>query len=221
MNKDTVLEKVVENLKLAGTLLKDNALDEVVNLAYQEYELNIRGVKSAFNNFIIDYDASEKSQNAVSEDLARMLKIRFKSNAPRRPPRVILLGPPGSGRSTQATAIARQFGLVHICTRTLLKNEISKKSAVSTVIKQCIDEGRMVADNYVLPIVEQRMKQTDCKLNGWILDGFPQTEGQINLLKNLKIKPSLVCIFEQPEDVSISRITHRRIDPETGDLFNL
>ena len=193
----------------------------MAQLSYQEYELNIRGVKSAFNNFIIDYDASEKSQNAVSEDLARMLKIRFKSNAPRRPPRVILLGPPGSGRSTQATAIARQFGLVHICTRTLLKNEISKKSAVSTVIKQCIDEGRMVADNYVLPIVEQRMKQTDCKLNGWILDGFPQTEGQINLLKNLKIKPSLVCIFEQPEDVSISRITHRRIDPETGDLFNL
>ena len=64
--------------------------------------MNIRGVKTAFNNFIIDYDAANKSLGDVANDLARMLRIRFKSNAPRRPPRVILLGPPGSGRSTQA-----------------------------------------------------------------------------------------------------------------------
>ena len=47
------------------------------------------------------------------------------------------------------------------------------------------------------------MKQTDCKVNGWILDGFPMSETQINLLKELKIKPSLVCIFDQSEEVTI------------------
>jgi len=59
-----------------------------------------------------------------------MLRIRFRSNAPRRPPRVILLGPPGSGRSTQSSIIAKRYGLVHICTRSLLKSEIAKKPEI-------------------------------------------------------------------------------------------
>lgn len=79
----------------------------------------------------------------------------------------------------------------------------------------------MVPDSYVLPIVQMRLKQTDCKINGWILDGFPQTELQINLLRDLKIKPSLVCVFEQSEEVSLTRITHRRIDPEVGTVYNM
>ena len=66
----------------------------------------------------------------MANELARMLRIRFRSNAPRRPPRVILLGPPGSGRSTQASQIAKRYGLVHICARSLLKNEVSKNPEV-------------------------------------------------------------------------------------------
>ena len=62
--------------------------------------MHIKGVKSAFNGFIYEYNAVDKAQNDVANDLARMLRIRYRSNAPRRPPRVILLGPPGSGRST-------------------------------------------------------------------------------------------------------------------------
>lgn len=53
------------------------------------------------------------------------------------------------------------------------------------------------------------------------MDGFPQTDPQINLLKSLKIRPSLVCIFEQPEEESIRRISNRRIDPTTGIYYNL
>lgn len=75
-------------------------MDDVANQAMEEYELHIKGVKSAFKGFIYDYNAIDKAQNDVANDLARMLRIRFRSNAPRRPPRVILLGPPGSGRST-------------------------------------------------------------------------------------------------------------------------
>jgi adenylate kinase len=63
-----------------------------------------------------------------------MLRIRYRSNAPRRPPRVILLGPPGSGRSTQADIIAKNYGLVHICTRTLLKHEIARNPDTAKII---------------------------------------------------------------------------------------
>jgi adenylate kinase len=75
-----------------------------------------------------------------------MLRIRFRSNAPRRPPRVILLGPPGSGRSTQASIIAKKYGLVHISTRALLKNEIARNPEIGQLITRCIDSGHLVPD---------------------------------------------------------------------------
>ncbi len=83
-----------------------------------------------------------------------MLRIRYRSNAPRRPPRVILLGPPGSGRSTQAEVISKRYGLVHICTRTLLKQEISRNPDAGKQISAALDNGQLVPDHIVLPLVE-------------------------------------------------------------------
>ena len=79
----------------------------------------------------------------------------------------------------------------------------------------------MVPDEVVISLVEQRIKQSDCRVNGWVLDGFPITDAQINLLKSLKIRPSLVCLFEQPEEESIRRLTNRRVDPTSGTYYNL
>jgi 2-phosphoglycerate kinase len=94
----------------------------------------MRGVNSTFKGFIYEYQGDEKEQNEVANDLARMLRIRYKSDAPRRPPRVILLGPPGSGRSTQAKILSSRFGLVHVCTRSLIKEEIVRKPELAQVI---------------------------------------------------------------------------------------
>lgn len=141
-----------------------------------EYELHIKGVKNAFNGFIYEYSAADRAQNDVANDLARMLRIRYRSNAPRRPPRVILLGPPGSGRSTQSEIIAKRYHLVHICMRTLLKAEIKRNPDIGKIITASIDNGQLVPDSIVIPLVEQRLKQSDCRVNGWILDGFPQTD---------------------------------------------
>ena len=77
----------------------------------------MRGVNEAFDQFIFEHDAADKAQVDVGNELKKMLSLRFKSNAPRRPPRVIILGPPGSGRDTQALMVAQQFGLVHISAR--------------------------------------------------------------------------------------------------------
>lgn len=77
----------------------------------------MRGVNDAYNQFIIEFDAVDKQQSDVANELGKMLKLKFKSNAPRRPPRVVLLGPPGSGCSTQAKALSEYFGLVHVSVR--------------------------------------------------------------------------------------------------------
>lgn len=170
------MTRVKNNLIQSNTTLYGPELEEVANQAIDEYDLHINGVKSAFNGFVYEYNAVDKAQNDVANDLARMLRIRYRSNAPRRPPRVILLGPPGSGRSTQASIIARNYGLVHICTRSLLKSEIQRNPDTAKVIAQALDSGNLVPDQIVLSVVEQRLKQSDCRVNGWILDGFPQTD---------------------------------------------
>ena len=100
VKRTTSITKVKNNLIAANTTLYGPELDEVANQALEEYDLHVRGVRTAFKGFIYEYNAIDKAQNDVANELARMLRIRYRSNAPRRPPRVILLGPPVSGRST-------------------------------------------------------------------------------------------------------------------------
>jgi len=87
-----------------------------------------------------------------------MLSLRFKPNAPRRPPRIVILGPPGSGRDTQAAIIAKQFGLVHVSTRQLLQKELVENPRVGKIISACNDNGEMIPDAIVNRLIEKRLK---------------------------------------------------------------
>jgi adenylate kinase len=95
----------------------------------------------------------------------------------------------------------------------MVKAEIQAKPHLGKVISAALHKGDPVPDEICIQIMEQRLKQSDCKVNGWILDGFPQSEAQVNLLKAMRLKPSLVCLFEQTEQVSLNRLKNRRVDP--------
>jgi SpoVK/Ycf46/Vps4 family AAA+-type ATPase len=118
------LARIKNNLIGVNQSLYGPELEDLATQCLQEYNLNMKGVQEAFDQFIFEHDAQDKAQVDVGNELKKMLSLRFKSNAPRRPPRVIILGPPGTGRDTQATLCAQQFGLVHISARQLLKGEI-------------------------------------------------------------------------------------------------
>ncbi len=87
-----------------------------------------------------------------------MLRIRFKVDAPRRPPRVILLGNPGSGTSTQAKIIAKRFGLVCVSTNGLIKEETQRKPALAHIVTKCMHEGKLIPEEIVIPLIEKRLK---------------------------------------------------------------
>ena len=84
-----------------------------------------------------------------------------------------------------------------------------------------MDTGMQIPDNIVNALIEKRLKQSDCKVNGWVLEGFPYTKSQVNLLKAMSIKPSAVFMFEGSEDESIRRLGNRKMDPNTGIMYNL
>lgn len=193
-----------------------------------EYHLNIRGVEELFKHVIhvIDIHAYVKGykddENTVSsfvEQISRL--IQLKRMSPERRQRLIMIGAPGSGRSTQAELIAKKYGLIHISTSSLLKNEIRLKTERGKRVKECFAQSKLVPDEIICSLIEARIKQSDCKLNGWVLDGFPKTIQQITVLKAMKIKPSRVIVLECAKDVCVDRIVNRSFDPVTGKVYNM
>jgi adenylate kinase len=126
VERDRSIAQLKKTLSPFESIYGKEEIDRMAQNSMNEYDLHIKNVRTAFNHFIYDYNAFGRSQSDVANDIARMLRIKFKSSGPRRPARVILLGPPGSGRSTQAKAIGERFGLVYVCTRRLLKHEVSR-----------------------------------------------------------------------------------------------
>ena len=117
--------------------------------------------------------------------------------------------------------MAQQFGLVRVCTFDMIKAEVKNNPELGRELRKYIDSGMLIPDNIVCNMIEKRLAQADCQVNGWVLEGFPHTEVQINLLKSLNIKPTVVFMFNQSEAQSLKNISFRRVDPRTGAHYNL
>jgi adenylate kinase len=78
-----------------------------------------------------------------------------------------------------------------------------------------------VPDHIINTIIEKRLRQSDCKVNGWVMEGFPYTKAQLNLLKAMKLKPSVAFFFDTTEEESLKRVGNRRVDPMTGMVYDL
>lgn len=201
--------KVKNNLISNATGLYGPELERVANNAIEEYYHHIKGVKElmAEAQLIQEYDANQSRDDVIST-VAKMIQIRIDN--PFRLPRIILMGPPGSGKTYQGEIISKQYGITFVSIRELLNIEIGNKSEKSLEILDCLIKGETIPDDIIMPIVKRRLTRTDCKLNGWILDGFPMTLAQINLLKSLNSKPSMVVAFECNKDKCLARIKERR-----------
>ena len=116
--------------------------------------------------------------------------------------------------------ISKRYGLTHISIKDLLDREIGDKSDDSDEILDWLLKGKNIRDDIIIPIVKKRMMKTDWRLNGWILDGFPMSAAQINLLKNINAKPSMVVLLDCEADKWLGRIKERRYDPHTGRIID-
>ena len=98
--------------------------------------------------------------------------------------KLLIMGPPGVGKGTQAKIIKDKLRIAHISTGELLRQEIAKRTEVGIVAKKYIDQGKLVPDNFLFTIVNERLGQPDCR-DGYILDGFPRTLNQANGLEKI------------------------------------
>ncbi|CAG9312031.1 unnamed protein product [Blepharisma stoltei] len=188
--------------------------------AIEELSYNLNGVKDVYKNQWHEIE-STGTVDKVADKVARIFLMKGRSNAPRRPPKVILLGPPGSGKSTQAQNLSVRYGLTLVSTSQLLRDQINRKSEIGKNIAAIMSTGDMVPDFIITELVRNRLQETDCKMNGWILDGFPKTVEQVRSLKEFKIQPSHVFFLESSDALIYERIEQRRLDPVTGKYYSV
>ena len=138
--------------------------------------------------------------------------------------RLILLGPPGAGKGTQADKIAKEYNIPHISTGDIFRANIKNETELGLKAKQYIDNGELVPDSVVVAIVEDRIKQDDTE-NGFLLDGFPRTENQAlaldDVLKEIGISLDAVININVDSQILVSRITGRRICKECGATYHI
>jgi len=137
----------------------------------------------------------------------------------------VFLGAPGVGKGTIAGMLADHAGLVHVSTGDMLRAEISSGSDLGNQAKECVEEGKLVPDELVSAIVSRRLVDPEIASKGVILDGYPRTVAQAEMLQASLAEAGLdldrVVLFELSRDELISRLTSRRICSDCKAVYSL
>lgn len=136
---------------------------------------------------------------------------------------LVLFGPPGSGKGTQAKMLTQSLRFPHISTGDMLREHISAGDAIGIKVRDILKAGNLVSDDLVNEMVTERIGRPDCE-NGFILDGYPRTLSQAEMLRGLlatrSIEP-IVVHLRVDENKLVSRLTNRRQCPQCGTLYNV
>jgi adenylate kinase len=126
--------------------------------------------------------------------------------------RLILVGPPGAGKGTQAEYLIKHFGIPHIATGNMLRDAVASGTELGKQVEAVLARGDLVSDDLMIAIIRSRLSQADCKA-GFLLDGFPRTTAQAEalhrLLQELKLSLNGVVELSVPEDILVDRIIGR------------
>jgi adenylate kinase len=134
--------------------------------------------------------------------------------------RLILLGPPGAGKGTQAGFICDKFGIPQISTGDMLRAAIKAGTALGLAAKKVMDAGQLVADDIIVGLVTERLRQADCA-KGYLFDGFPRTIPQAEAMRNAGVKLDYVLEIDVPDEEIIERMSGRRVHPASGRTYHV
>lgn len=137
---------------------------------------------------------------------------------------VILLGPPGAGKGTQAERLARESGVPHVSTGDMFRRALALETPLGLRAKEYMSRGALVPDEVVVGIVKERLAEEDCR-GGFVLDGFPRTVPQADALettvRELGLSLPVAVALEVPDEVTVQRLTGRRVCRECGANYHV
>lgn len=134
--------------------------------------------------------------------------------------RLILLGPPGAGKGTQAKVICKKYEIPQISTGDMLRAAVSAETPLGVEAKKIMDVGELVSDDLILQLVKDRISEDDCA-QGYLFDGFPRTIVQAEGMKKLNIHVDFVVELQVPDEEIIERMGGRRIHSASGRVYHV
>lgn len=134
--------------------------------------------------------------------------------------KLILLGAPGAGKGTQAAELEKEYNIPAISTGQIIREAIAAETALGNEVKAFIDRGELVPDSIVIEMVKERIKDDDCKL-GYILDGFPRTISQAEIMEKLPILVDCALEIDVDEDIIVDRLSGRRVCKSCGATYHV
>ena len=132
---------------------------------------------------------------------------------------IVLFGPPGAGKGTQASIIVDLTGKPQVSTGDMLRSAVSLGTELGIEAKAYMDAGKLVPDQVIIGLIDQRLREPDAS-DGVLFDGFPRTIPQAEALASITEVIAVISI-EVPDDEIVSRIVGRRMDPETGEIYHI
>jgi len=134
--------------------------------------------------------------------------------------KLILLGAPGAGKGTQAEKICEKFNIPAISTGNIIRAALANGTEMGLKAKSFMDAGQLVPDEVVIGIIQERLKEDDCK-NGFILDGFPRTIPQAQALEDMGIEIDKVVDIEVPDETITARLSGRRVCEKCANSYHM
>ncbi|MDW8469942.1 MAG: adenylate kinase [Burkholderiales bacterium] len=134
--------------------------------------------------------------------------------------RLVLLGPPGAGKGTQAGFICAHYGIPQISTGDMLRAAVAAGTPLGREAKRVMEAGQLVSDDIVLALVKERLAAPDCA-RGYLLDGFPRTVAQAEALRESRIALDVVLEIDVPDEEIVARMSGRRVHPGSGRTYHV
>lgn len=133
--------------------------------------------------------------------------------------RIILLGPPGAGKGTQAADVCRSYGIPQISTGDMLRAAVKEGTTLGREAKAVMDSGGLVCDELIIELVKERIAQPDCA-NGFLFDGFPRTLAQADALRDEGVRIDHVIELRLEDEEIVRRLSGRRVHPGSGRIYH-
>jgi adenylate kinase len=134
--------------------------------------------------------------------------------------KLILLGPPGAGKGTQATFLTKHFGIPQISTGDMLRAAVKAGTPLGLAAKKVMDSGALVSDDIIIGLVKERLTQPDCR-KGYLFDGFPRTIPQAEAMRDAKVAIDYVLEIDVPAEEIIVRMSGRRAHLASGRTYHV
>lgn len=174
----------------------------------------IRRVNALQNALKSKYDALQAAKNEPNRKCIHS-PLKFLAL------KLLIIGLPAIGKGTQCELIKSRYDVVHLSTGDILRAAVSEKTAIGLKAQPFMNNGLLVPDELMLGMLHERINKPDCKTKGFLLDGFPRSVKQAEFLVQHSILPDAVILLEAPDAVVIDRISGRRTDPVTKNVYHI